>query len=445
VKFYVVTQQLMGSKQGAFMKTKLNSVIFSLFLIAVTAVIPAFAQSASDFTVDANGVITKYTGFDTDIVIPAVIAGKRITAIGNEAFQGAELTSIIIPEGITSIGVSAFRRNKLTSITVPGTVKTIESGAFRENPALADIVLSEGVVTIGANAFSGTNCKSISIPSSVTNMGNQSFDTGRRPSFILAANIGADFSESSYRPIFNNYIANDRQAGTYTFDMKCDRKSTDEYEYYETQFGVVLTYSYNFSATRVRVPSEFDGITVKALHSTYYNKGSIVAVQIPDSITYIGSRAFINNQLTSVTIPASVTFIGDNAFENNQLTSVVIPASVLSIGNRAFYNNKLTSVTIPANVLFIGNGAFSSDKNDNLKTITIPQNVKILGGSPIRMEEGNSILVGANVQIIFVAATGRAVNAPENLSAVSFAEAYNRNGGGRYTANRDQSWSYTQR
>jgi hypothetical protein len=57
-----------------------------------------FSQSASDFTVDANGVITKYTGFDTVVVIPATIGGKRITAIGEEAFRKADITMVTIPD-----------------------------------------------------------------------------------------------------------------------------------------------------------------------------------------------------------------------------------------------------------------------------------------------------------------------------------------------------------
>jgi len=172
----------------------------------------AFAQSASDFTVNANGVITKYIGFDTVVVIPATIGGRKITAIGDEAFRKADITSVTIPEGVTSIGNSAFLDNKLTSIaipnsvtsigksafqnnritsvTIPGSVKTIDRDAFRGNTTLATIVISEGVEEIWGRAFADTKCTSVSLPSTITKLENYNglFDDSGKPSFTLAAN-----------------------------------------------------------------------------------------------------------------------------------------------------------------------------------------------------------------------------------------------------------------
>jgi hypothetical protein len=120
--------------------------IFLFFTAALLlAALNAFGADG-DFTVDANGVITKYAGFDTEVTIPSVIGGRKITAIGSEAFRKAELTSVTIPEGITEIGSNAFAENKLTTVTIPGSVRTIKGGAFDGNKDLADVVLSEGLV-----------------------------------------------------------------------------------------------------------------------------------------------------------------------------------------------------------------------------------------------------------------------------------------------------------
>ena len=70
-------------------------------------------------------------------------------------------------------------------------------------------------------------------------------------------------------------------------------------------------------------------------------------VEIPDSVTAIGDRAFGRcNSLTSIEIPDSVTAIGDRAFEYcRSLTSIVIPNSVTAIGNGAFSGcSSLTSI-----------------------------------------------------------------------------------------------------
>lgn len=87
----------------------------------------------------------------------------------------------------------------------------------------------------------------------------------------------------------------------------------------------------------------------------------IIDVNIPNTITSIGSDAFLNCiSLTSITIPDSVTSIGAFAFDSCiSLTSIIIPNSVTSIGNYAFEDcTELTSITIPSNVTSIGNSAF---------------------------------------------------------------------------------------
>jgi hypothetical protein len=154
--------------------------------------------------------------------------------------------------------------------------------------------------------------------------------------------------------IFFNYIANDRKAGTYTRDMKCEEKRADGYTYYETEYGAVLS-DYSGDSTRLRVPAQIGDVAVKAIHinrdssvSTWgvFEGEKIVAIQIPEGITYIGHGTFKENQLQSVTIPRSVTYIGDSAFEANELTAIDIPSSVQYIGSQAFFTNKLTAATI---------------------------------------------------------------------------------------------------
>ena len=393
--------------------------IITAILLCTALCVTAFTQNASDFAVDANGVITKYAGFDTVVVIPAAIGGKTITAIGKEAFLRADLTRVTIPEGITSIGESAFDGNKLTaitipnsvtaigksafannrltSVTIPGSVKEIAREAFRGNTTLARIVISEGVEVIGRRAFADTKCTSVSLPSTISSIDDGSFDTNGKPTFTLAANINIRFDSI---PAFYSYIANDRKAGTYAFNLPLVSKKADDYEYYETRYGAVLT-RYTGNSTRVRIPATIGGVAVKALfgeesgpffYGTFKEK-KLVAVQIPEGISYIGGAAFAKNELENITIPNSVTYIGDGAFSNNQLTSVTIPNSVTYIGGGAFSNNQLTSVTIPNSVIYLS--GFTS--NNQLTSVTIPDSVTYIDGFAFADNKLTSVTIPKSV------------------------------------------------
>lgn len=83
-------------------------------------------------------------------------------------------------------------------------------------------------------------------------------------------------------------------------------------------------------------------------------------MDIPDDVTYIGSRAFAGTGLTSVTIPPSITAINIFAFcDCHSLESVDIPESVTIIDNFAFYGcNSLRQVILPSKVSSIGLMAF---------------------------------------------------------------------------------------
>lgn len=78
------------------------------------------------------------------------------------------------------------------------------------------------------------------------------------------------------------------------------------------------------------------------------------------SVTSIGSAFGSCKGLTSVEIPSSVTSIGSSAFYNcTGLTSIEIPNSVISIGESAFYGcTGLASIEIPNSVTIIGDNAF---------------------------------------------------------------------------------------
>jgi len=354
----------------------------------------AFAQNESDFKTDGRGTITKYEGWDTNIVIPAQIGGVSITAVGKNSFKNMGLTGVTLPASIRRIGDEAFASNKIVTVTIPANV-TIGTGAFSSNQ-LTGLTIGNGC-TIAKNSFSRNALKNLA----------------------LGANILFEPETFDFF-VYYEYMCNGRKAGTYDPAVKYTSKKDGDYEFIETKYGVVIINYTGNEINRLQIPRQLGGAVVKGINGkgTGYNYGgafqnkNIRRMQLPDSLLFIGKDVFYDNQLTSVTIPDSVISIGNNAFWRNQLTSVTIPDSVTSIGNEAFINNELTSVTIGNSVTFIGERAFCDNK---LTSVIIGNSVTTIGNGAFMRNQLTSVTIPDSVTYI----SGSAFNSNE-LTSVTF-------------------------
>lgn len=138
-------------------------------------VIVASAESSGEWVYTVNAyqtvTITGYQGSGGAVEIPAVIDGKSVTSIGNDAFRNClGLKRITIPDGVTSIGHTAFEEcTGLTSIYIPDGVTSIGDYAFERCTGLGSITIPDSVNSIGYEAFDRcTKLTSIYIPDGIS-------------------------------------------------------------------------------------------------------------------------------------------------------------------------------------------------------------------------------------------------------------------------------------
>lgn len=213
------------------------------------------------------------------------------------------------------------------------------------------------------------------------------------------------------------------------------------YDLNVTRNEVTLISATNASITTLEIPSILsDGsndYTITRIEDNAFNGlKNLTSVSIPDSVTYIGQKAFSNcsslinievsnlnkkytsidgvvytkavteivlcpnGRVESVTVPRTVNKVKAYAFANcSKLTAVYLPSSIVSILEGAFYNcSSLTSITIPPSTVSIGNGAFSKS---GLNSIVLPKNLKSIGSWAFKDATNlNEIVLPENIREI---------------------------------------------
>ena len=318
----------------------------------------------------------------TSITIP-----DSVNSIDNWAFHGcSKLTNVVIGNSVTYIGDMAFENcSELTNVVIGNSVTYIGDWAFEDCSSLTTITIPDGITYIGDMAFE--NCTSLTYNEydNAYYLGNET-----NPFVVLIKAKDNDIiscSINSNTKIIYDYAFDDcRQLttitipdgityiGDYAFD-DCSELTYNEYDnaYYlgnETNPFVVLIKAIYYGIPFCSINSNTKIIYDYAFG--YYSE--LTGITIPNSVTYIGYRAFSNcSNLTNITVDENNNYyksIDGNLYNKGGTkliqyaigktdTSFIIPDSVTYIGDWAFGGcNELTSITIPDSVTYIGYDAF---------------------------------------------------------------------------------------
>lgn len=335
-----------------------------------------------DYTFSAQGdgyYISKYTGTDENILLPAEYEGKpvtgisayvfqknttlqtvyfseQITEVGNYAFESATaLTDVYFPNTLTTIGYDAFEKcEKLTSPEFPFGLKSIGSYAFRYCAAMTAADLPDSVESIGPYAFAATGIASFRYPLKWSSAGTGIFGACEKLTEVtVPEGITTIPKEAFYGA---NYLEKINLPSTLT---TIDREAF-----------------YNCAALKdVDFP---DGLTTID-YAAFRGCEAFTKLDLPDSVTYIGQNAFAAcTGVESFHYPLKLTGSGDSVFSGcTSLTSVTVPEGITTIPQGFFERASLVTVDLPSTLKTIGDYAFSYCAD--LQNPVFPDGLEIIG------------------------------------------------------------------
>lgn len=417
--------------------------------------------------INLNYPLSKIGGFsffrcsaDTEVLeIPS-----GVTYIGTSAFCLGGINSLKInTSNSIKLDLQAFTGSTLKSLSIKaGENSTIVDGAFNECHDLSAIDLSESnVSSIGSYAFFKANVNKpyksdqyeLMMPSGKIYLGQYSFAQSNfsniqfQPSSIIEFNAnGAQFSMCSSLtsdiellsanciPLFafNNceqlnsikINAGVSYVDKYAFSNCKNLKRVDlsnticKYISSSAFINCYSLTSINFPETILSVGYDAsDKGDIDWDHYTFSYCSSLITLDLPNSITYIGRNAFYRCEyLEHLKLPINPNFtvINDWAFYSlPRLKELEIPSTIKSVGNYSFFAlNSLTSLTLHNGLQKIGNQAFYY--LPSLPELDIPNSVVDIGASAFAScWILSSLNIGTNVSSIWSRAFAGCRSLPE--------------------------------
>ncbi len=372
--------------------------LLALTAFAVMAVVCAIAVGAEtygdfEYSVLDDGTveITKFYGSAygryENVSIPEKINEKNVTSIGDSAFRGMGLVSIIIPNSVTKIGNCAFSNCvNLTNIIIPYSVTNIGYDPFSQCLSLTAIdVEVKNKYYSSANGVlfdkdkkeiicypAGKTDKCYNIPLTVTKIANSSFSYCSNITEVIIPDSVTEISYTAFKDCSNlvhvtipNSITN---ISNYAFN-NCSGLTDISIPKSVTS---IADSAFMNCSSLTAIDVEIGNPNYSSVNGVLFDidKKEIICYpggkadknyKIPSSVKDIGDFAFAYcSKLIGITIPYGVTSIGWSTFNNcSGLTSIAIPDSVSSIGAYAFYScTSLMNIKIPQNVTGVGENAF---------------------------------------------------------------------------------------
>ena len=371
-------------------------------------------SNASDFVIE-NGVLKKYVGKEKDVTIP-----DGVTSIGDNAFTGCRMESILIPESVKSIGKEAFSGcAHLTEITLPNGIESIGVMAFNTCFGLSGITIPDSMTKIEAGTF--LHCyglENIAIPKNIESIGMYAFEGGDELCSIRIASSKLVLPEKKLS-IFAEPPSDDlvlfapnvpfTTLQKHGLGMPAAKTFIEQYPEYHnpaiieeyivyiaSQKKRLLSLVYkNDTVEIIKMLADAKKITAKNAEQDYLIPARQCKAE--KCIAYLESlfhdavpsegKDKDSKKSDSQKAPVNTLWDGEHfSLDGKKLlkypeepgrTRYEIPKGTVEIGKNAFYMTSLTEIVIPGSVTTIRNGAFTAKSGIPL-FIRLPRTLKDL-------------------------------------------------------------------
>lgn len=282
----------------------------------------------------------------------------------------------------------------ITEITIPESITKINSYQFYDFGKVTKVNLNHYITSIGNDAFNGCSLTSVIIPKSVKSIGAAAFSMLGDDSIIYCEieNKPSDWNENftSCNNIIWGYVGTFTQDGI-TYLIKTDHAEVINVEGKDVIVPETVLYngiSYNVTTIcNLGSPKDLTSIIITNGIITisdyaFYGCTNLKEVNLPNSLKYIGSNAFIGCKfLKRIILPIGIETINDYAFGDCiSLKEVNFPNTLQEIGVAAFSGcNALEKIIFHNGIKTIEDYVFYGC--NNLKEVYLPKGIETIGDS----------------------------------------------------------------
>ena len=386
--------------------------------------------------------ITKYSGSESDVTVPAEIDGKKVTWIALEVFKDNKIVEkVTIPEGVVQVGHQVFMGcEKLTQVSFPDSLRILGSGVFRDCKSIVEVTVPDSVEETGIGMFQGCeSLKKVTLPRygvspymysgcSSLEYAPLEYDKSKLPEFAmpwiphrvfekctsLTEVTIPDYIEKIYEGAFadctnlekvvfpgnTEIIDGDPAEGDEDVFVRCPKLTICGHKDSNAE-----KYAKEHDIPFVDIDEEhgepiFPEYTTSGDFNYVLNGGGAVKI-----VEYIGSEkeAAFPSEIDGVTVNAIGTRIvqgqkPDDFKGYSALESIVLPDTIVEIEPTAFImSDNLKSVKMTDSVRVIGGGAFAGCP---LESIELSSNVELIPDHCFTECQFTSIEIPEGVKVI---------------------------------------------